>query len=549
MNRLLTIITLFIVPLLLPLSPTPNPLSPPPLEHSPDVKSPSPASLGRAGVKSPSPASLGRAGVGSPSPASLGRAGVGSKIDPFLLQSASSGPVEFLVYLQEQADLSAAALLPTKAEKGAYVYQQLTALANRSQAPLIAELQAQGLPYQPFWIANMLWVRGNLAAIQAIAGRSDVAHLYLNPTVSLPIAPPSPVSPGSDAAQVASIEWNITLVGAPKVWAAGFTGQGAVVAGQDTGYDWDHPAIKQQYRGWDGAVADHDYNWHDAIHSGGSNTCGFNALEPCDDNGHGTHTMGSMVGDDGAGNQVGMAPGARWIGCRNMNKGAGTPATYAECFQWFVAPTRMDGSEPRPDMAPDVINNSWTCPSSEGCTLDSLKLVVENTRSAGIMVVASAGNSGPSCTTISDPPAIYDASFTIGATDNADNIAGFSSRGATYGSGLPKPDVSAPGVNIRSSTSIPVVGGYSTMSGTSMAGPHVVGLVALAISIRPDLRGKLDLIETLIEHSAVPRTNPQTCGGIPGSSIPNNTYGWGRIDAWATYLRLQNIYYFPIIYR
>ena len=165
------------------------------------------------------------------------------------------------------------------------------------------------------------------------------------------------------------VEWNIIKVKAPDVWAMGFTGQGVVIGGQDTGYQWDHPALINQYRGWNGTSADHDYNWHDAIHEdAGGNPCGYNSPFPCDDYGHGTHTMGTMVGDDGGANQIGMAPGARWIGCRNMDNGVGSPATYAECYQWFVAPTALDGSEPRPDLAPDVINNSWGCPPSEGCT-------------------------------------------------------------------------------------------------------------------------------------------------------------------------------------
>lgn len=122
------------------------------------------------------------------------------------------------------------------------------------------------------------------------------------------------------------MEWNLQLVGADQVWALGATGQGVVIGGQDTGYDWDHPALIEQYRGWDGLSADHNYNWHDAIHSNsGFNDCGADSPEPCDDNRHGTHTMGTMVGDDGAGNQVGMAPGAEWIGCRNMDEGVGTP--------------------------------------------------------------------------------------------------------------------------------------------------------------------------------------------------------------------------------
>jgi len=240
--------------------------------------------------------------------------------------------------------------------------------------------------------------------------------------------------------------------------------------------------------------------------------------------------MGTMVGDDCGSNQTGMAPDARWIGCRNMDQGNGTPATYSECFEWFIAPTDLAGLNPDPSRSPDVINNSWTCPNSEGCSFDTLQTVVENTRAAGIVVVVSAGNSGSGCNTISDPPAIYDASFSIGATDINDNIASFSSRGPVTidGSNRLKPNVSAPGVNVRSSIRN---NGYSSFSGTSMAGPHVAGLVALLIDALPDLRGQVDSIEAIIESSAFPRTSGQTCGGLPGTEIPNPIYGHGRIDA------------------
>ena len=172
---------------------------------------------------------------------------------------------------------------------------------------------------------------------------------------------------------------------------------------------WTHNAIKPHYRGWNGSTADHNYNWHDSIHSGGG-ICSPNHMEPCDDNAHGTHTTGTTVGDDGAGNQIGVAPGAKWIGCRNMDQGNGTPATYTECFQFFIAPTDLNGQNPNPALRPHVMNNSWVCPPSEGCAPDTLQTIVENTEAAGIFVEASAGNAGPNCSTVDDPPAIYDAS-------------------------------------------------------------------------------------------------------------------------------------------
>ena len=125
-----------------------------------------------------------------------------------------------------------------------------------------------------------------------------------------------------------------------------------------------------------------------------------------------------------------------------MDSGVGTPATYAECYQWFIAPTDLNGENARPDLAPDVINNSWGCPTSEGCTDPNVLLtVVQNLVAAGIVSAHSAGNSGRSCSTISEPAAIYDKSFTVGATNSNDAIADFSSRGpvSVDGSNRSKP--------------------------------------------------------------------------------------------------------------
>jgi len=293
-----------------------------------------------------------------------------SKVDSRVLQNAAHKKTEFLVFLAEQADVSGAAALKLKHEKGAHVHQRLTETAHRTQAPILKLLKARHLEHRPFWIVNMIWVRGTQADIQLLSQRSDVLRIVANPSIHFqePLLAPAPATVNAPA----SVEWNIAHVHAPDLWALGYTGQGVVVGGQDTGYQWDHPALINHYRGWDGTNADHNYNWHDAIHgldphNSGDNPCGYDSPVPCDDHGHGTHTMGTMVGDDGAGNQIGMAPGAKWIGCRNMERGWGNPASYAECFQWFLAPTDLSGQNTNTAMAPDVINNSWYCPAEEGC--------------------------------------------------------------------------------------------------------------------------------------------------------------------------------------
>jgi subtilisin family serine protease len=185
----------------------------------------------------------------------------------------------------------------------------------------------------------MIELTGNRDLALQLAARPDVARIEANPQVSNVNYQISNRPSGADAAQTAlGVEWNVEKINAPAAWALGYTGQGVVVAGADTGYQWDHPALKPQYRGWNGITVTHDYNWHDAIRDSTGNPCGNDSPAPCDDDGHGTHTMGTIVGDDGAGNQVGVAPGAKWMGCRNMDEGYGTPARYIECFEFFLAP-------------------------------------------------------------------------------------------------------------------------------------------------------------------------------------------------------------------
>jgi subtilisin family serine protease len=454
------------------------------------------------------------------------------KVDPSLLEESLAGHQgEFLLLLAEQADLSDLKALRGRRQRGARAVERLRELAQQTQAELIAELDRGGAEYRSFWAANMIWVNGNLGLLPALARSRHVARVLPNPPLSLSL--PEDVQPY--AAAVEGIEPNLLLVRAPEVWALGYTGEGVVIGGADTGYEWTHPALMSQYRGWNGVSADHAYSWHDAIHVS-TGSCGADASAPCDDYDHGTHTMGTMVGDDAGTNQIGMAPGARWIGCRNMDNGVGTPARYTECFQWFMAPTDAAGQNPDPTKAPHIINNSWYCPPSEGCVDPAiLQTVVENARAAGILVVAVAGNSGPSCGSVDGPPGIYDASFSVGATDNFDGIANLSSRGPVEidGSMRLKPDISAPGIGIRSSRR---GGNYSNKSGTSMASAHVAGLAALLISARPELANDVDALEAAITSNALPLTTSEGCGGDTSDDVPNHTYGHGRIDALAAVL-------------
>lgn len=459
------------------------------------------------------------------------------KVAPSLLALPDGEHADFFLEMAERADLSAAGALSTKNEKGRYVYETLTAHANISQAAIVAELDALGVPYRQFWINNSILLHADRATMAYFAARSEIVAVTANPKVALDI-PALLAAPSSKNSAMVTIESNIAQINAPEVWELGYSGKGVVIGGQDTGYNWRHPALLGQYRGWDGATASHDYNWHDAIKSGGNAVCGSDSPEPCDDisSTHGTHTMGTAVGRDGDGfNQIGVAPGARWIGCRNMNQGYGTPATYTECYEWFIAPYPIGGdpmSDGDPSKAPHIITNSWGCPPSEGCSEMTLQSVVQAVRAAGIVTVHSAGNDGPGCGTATTPAAHFEESFSVGSVNGMDLASPFSSRGPALvdGEQVRKPNVAAPGHYIRSASQME---SYSVLSGTSMAAPHVAGVIALLISAEPALAGQVDQIEQILTATAAPLTTSQGCGGDTPDAVPNNVYGHGRVDALA----------------
>ena len=439
--------------------------------------------------------------------------------------------------------------IQSKEKKGQFVYDLLTKQAEKSQADLQNWLRQQNLKFTSYYINNTLFIEDlSEEQLEALNQRTDIEQIKANTQIQN--NPPKGSAFNLMTPEIAGVAGNITATKAPEVWTKFKTrGEGITIAGQDTGVDWTHPALKNQYRGFKNGKVSHDYNWHDAIHAGVApfpNPCGLEIQEPCDDDAHGTHTVGTIVGEDKAANEtIGMAPGADWIACRNMEQGAGTPATYIECFEFFLAPyayKAVPAKDGKPELAPHVINNSWGCPDSEGCGGEEFNRILEALKAAGIFVVVSAGNDGPSCATITDPPAsVSGLTFSVGAYDHkTGKIAGFSSRGPSKLDQAVGPDISAPGVNIRSAIPHGEYGEYG-WSGTSMAGPHVVGLVALMWSAQPKLIGQIDQTIDLIQKTAIAKTTSQNCGGTSGQSIPNNTFGYGVMDALAAVTAAQQI--------
>lgn len=467
-------------------------------------------------------------------PALFGQSPHAKISDAAWLDVQEDGLAEVLIHLDSKLDLSDLNVLPSKHLKAEMAYARLRLDADQRQQPIRTWLAHQEISFTSFWIVNAVSATVSQEQLLHLSTYVGVAKITSNRAgIRMVKIRMEPISPPS------GIEWGISKTQADKVWTLGIKGKGAVVGGLDTGFMWDHPAIKSQYRGWDGANVVHNYNWYDGVKQNsplnptGANPCGLDIKVPCDDDNHGTHTMGTMVGLDGE-NIIGMAPEAKWVACRNMERGWGAPSSYLACFQWMLAPTDVNGQNPDPAKAPHVINNSWYCAPEEGCpTLSELipfETAINNLRSSGVVVVVSAGNSGPSCSTVKYGPAIFEKAFSVAATNINDEAASFSSRGVVTidGSSRMKPNIAAPGHNVRSSIRN---GGYAAFSGTSMAAPHVVGLVALMISANPKLAGKVDEIEQIIKDSATTLVANEACGGVPGTQVPNPTFGYGRIDA------------------
>ena len=423
------------------------------------------------------------------------------------------------VILKDQADLSSIRRIGDIDERRAAAYQMLVQLANESQAGLLSTFDNFGVEYTPYYLVNAIEVRGGTLVRLYLSARPEVDRVIPSPRLR-------PVSTGNTATLTPAgfqspptdVQWNVSMIGADRVWEEfGVRGEGVVIGQSDSGADVNHPELKPTYRG---NVTGDDYNWFDPWNGRPS---------PYDDGGHGTHTLGTIVGQNG----IGIAPGATWFACANLNRNLANPALYLDCMQFMLAPFPQDGNPLRdgdPTLAADVLNNSWGCPEIEGCDPNALLVAANHLRDAGIFVVVSTGNDGPNCSTVNAPLSLYDAVFSFGAIDGSGTMAFFSSRGPVTadGSGRMKPDIAAPGVDILSA----LPGGtYGPNSGTSMAGPHVAGAVALLWSADPSLIGDIDRTEQLLIQAADPYTGGMDVGCFTGD-IPNAAYGYGVLDVY-----------------
>ncbi|WP_157562697.1 S8 family serine peptidase [Micromonospora chokoriensis] len=430
---------------------------------------------------------------------------------------AGKGSATFIVYLKEQAKLDAASRLRDADAQAAEVHQQLIGTADRTQAGLRGLLRNKGAKYTPFWIANAVQVDGDAALLNTIAARPEVAKI--ESVRKFQVVKPTPGKTAAKA-DAATPEWGVASIGAPRIWdELGDRGEGVVVANIDGGVQYDHPALVGKYRGNNGdGTFNHDYNWVDP-----SGVCQGGL--PCDTSGHGTHTMGTMVGDDGAGNQVGVAPGAKWIAAKACEGDWCSNSSLMLAGQWMLAPTDRNGQNPRPDLRPDIINNSWG--GGQGDLW--YKQVVDAWDAAGIFAAFAAGNEGPNCDTVSSP-GDYPGSYAVGGYNSANKVYDRSSRGTSSADGGIKPNISAPGEDVRSTWP---GSGYNTISGTSMATPHVAGTVALMWSAAPSLRGDLAATEKLLNETATD-VDATECGG---TAAFNNVFGEGRLNAYQAVLK------------
>jgi subtilisin family serine protease len=432
-------------------------------------------------------------------------AGAGASLTPGLradLRSLAPGKrITVIVTMRHQAAVDAGGAL-TRRARVLGATRLLRDVAATSQKPLrrvLARRAAEGKVKRvvPFWVFDGLAVTATADVVRSLAARPDVAKVSENTTLAVPAA--------ARMAAGTPVEPNVSVVNAPAMWDAGFRGQGVVVASLDTGVDVTHPDLAGSWRG--GANSWFDPN-------------GEHTSTPTDVDGHGTSTMGVIVGGAAGGSAIGVAPGAQWIAAKIFNDhGVATAAGIHQAFQWVLDPDR----NPATADAPSVVNNSWTL-SSAGCDL-SFQLDLRSLRAAGILPVFAAGNAGPgSATSVS--PGNNPEAFAVGAVDVTGAIDSSTSRGPSSCGEPPTvfPELVAPGVNVRSAD---LFQSWRSLTGTSMAAPHVSGALALLASASPGTSP--DRQASALQLGAVDL----------GAAGPDDVFGSGELNVSGAYSWLQ----------
>ncbi|MFH8395180.1 S8 family serine peptidase [Streptomyces sp. NPDC018036] len=459
----------------------------------------------------------------APTPALAAGAAPSAKVDSALSAAvAKGGDTTFFVVLKDQADLSGARKQKTHAARAGAAFKELRAHAADSQASLRSFLDKKKIGHQDYWIADAIQVTGGQDLVNELARRSDVASVvkeqhYKLDGIETADKKITATRSGTDSSANGddTPEWGVADINADDVWNRyDDRGEGIVVANVDSGVQYDHPDLVAQYRGNNGdGTFTHDYNWYDP-----TGQCGTGGV-PCDNNGHGTHTMGTMVGRHG----IGVAPNAKWIAAKGCESSSCSDASLLAAGQWILAPTDHNGQNPRPDLAPNIVNNSWG-----GGDTTFYQDIVEAWNAAGIFEAFAAGNDGDgkTCST-AHAPGSQAPSYGVGAYDSTGTIASFSGFGPSLVDGSMKPNISAPGVKVESTWP---GSSYNTESGTSMATPHVAGAVALLWSAAPSLIGDIDGTRKVLNEGA--RDVDDThCGGTAGM---NNVWGEGKLDILAS---------------
>eukprot|EP00732_Lithocolla_globosa_P002503 Lithocolla_globosa_v1_NODE_1659_length_2410_cov_219.469691.p1 type:complete len:470 gc:universal NODE_1659_length_2410_cov_219.469691:1978-569(-) len=387
------------------------------------------------------------------------------------------------------------------------------------QAPVMAFFKEQGMvKIRGFWIDNTVLIRGAspmLFETLRTKFASTLVEIDVDKDeyfIDMPVVENVEVIDDK-----AFLEWGIVMIDAPAAWEI-TQGEGTSLATIDTGARYTHVALNANYRGNLGNGYDHDYNWHDPRDT---------QRVPFDNNGHGTHTTGTMSG----GNGIGVAPESKWIAAKGCASSSCSTADLTSSFEYCLCPTRQDGSDPDCSQGVDVVSNSW----GGGRGSSTYIPWIEASVSAGQHVIFSQGNSGSNCNTANSPGDL-NLVIGVGSTDSNDRLSSFSSRGPGVGTAthpLQKPDVSAPGSSVRSAYHTGDTA-YATLSGTSMACPHVAGVAGLMLSANPSI--DYDLLREVISKEGETKFNSPvggqtTCGGVSYDAIPNYHYGYSRLDA------------------